>query len=383
MAEPDAAPNEMRSPAPAQRKRTALLLLSDAEFRDRIAERAAEDGLDVIATGEVAEAVERCSADVGAILLDAALASDAGPLMAKALETSTPVIVAGTARQGEEALHLIESGAWGYFPLPQAAKVVADQLATVLIREEERGVDSRVQRAKNELQAVFDTFPSALLVLWPDMRIRRANRAALALSRGVELIDVVDEDLKFAMQGLLEKDFRQAYGCATEKSKPLADAVRDGGEGEFEMELTTGPAGSARARPCRVKVFPKGESAEEDDKLGDGRLLLVEDVTQRRRQEAEHARAQQLEAVALLAATLSHEINQPLGSILGRAQLGLLVLDEEPPDLAEVRRDLKEVVSGVERVKRILEKIHRVADIVTKPYIGDSEILDLEKSAKR
>jgi signal transduction histidine kinase len=215
------------------------------------------------------------------------------------------------------------------------------------------------------------------------MKTTRANRAALAMARGLELFDVRDEDLRAAASELRDRDFCEVYGCANRHRRELADAVREGRQAEIEVEVRTGSGGPARPRPCRVRVFAKGESAGEDDKLGEGRLVMVEDVTMARRREAERARTHQLEAVALLAATLSHEINQPLGSILGRAQLGLLTLDEEEPDPGELKRGLKEIVDGVGRVKKILEKLHKVADIVKKPYVGDSEILDLEKSAER
>ena len=352
-------------------RRVALLLVSDQEFREQVARRAGGVGLATVLAGSVAQAIGGWTEDIGIILLDAALSGEAGPLMAKALENGTPVIVAGTPAQGGEALRLIEAGAWGYFPLPQAAKAIAEQLRSALANEEERHVDLRlVEHIKAELQAVFDTFPSALVVVGPDMRIRRANRAALMLSRKASFLE---------LKGL---DFCDTFGCGGRESCPVADAVRSGREAEHEFEAphTSGPSGAPMLLHC--KAFANGGPARADDRLGDGKLMLVEDATLRKLQETEHGRAKQLEAVALLAATLSHEINQPLGTILGRAQLALLALDQKEADLGSVRRDLAEIEDAVRRVNDILGKLHRVGDIVTKPYVGGAKILDLDRSAR-
>ena len=46
----------------------------------------------------------------------------------------------------------------------------------------------------------------------------------------------------------------------------------------------------------------------------------------------------------------------------------------------ETLRDLEEIAQCVGRVSDILEKLHRVTEIVTKPYLGETEIMDLERS---
>ena len=142
------------------------------------------------------------------------------------------------------------------------------------------------------------------------------------------------------------------------------------------------PASAAQAgrprRACRCRVFAdKGGSGG----LGDGSLILIEDLAAYRRKEAEHAHEQQIEAVALLAGTLSHEINQPLNAILGRAQLALLGLSRDTPEKADLKRDMEEIVQCVRRISDILERLHSVTEIVTKPYLGETRILDLERSA--
>jgi signal transduction histidine kinase len=357
----------------------AVVLMADAEFGGEVVSVLAGRGTPAEAVSSVDAAYSLIARGARAVLLDASFAAEAVPLMAKARETGARILVAGTALQGAEALRLIEAGAWGFFPLPQRAQAVAARLENALSPGEEEAVSfSGLARIKAELAGVFDTIPSALVVVSPAGEIRRANRAALALLRGVEIYHIPEEELKAALGYLKGGGFSDLFRCDAATARKLGDALREGREAEVEFEMK---AASGASLLLRAKCFGKGSYSEQGTSLGDGRLIVVEDITQRRRQEEIRARSQKLEAVALLAATLSHEINQPLGSILGRAQLALMGLDEKPPELEAVRRDLDEIVDAVARVRSILDRLHRVADIVTKPYLGDAEILDLEKSA--
>ena len=377
----DAAGGAGREPA-----RRALVVIADAELRKEIRQSAREAGLALADAGSVEEALANWGDGVGVVLLDASLVDGARPLLDRAREAGAPVRVAGRADQVDEVLQLLKSGARGFVALPQPAKAVVDELGGALAREEQRHLeDTPIGRAKKELQAAFDTFPSTLLVVGPDLRVRRGNRAALDLwGRGSLL----------KLEGADACDVLGSFSAASRRR--LAEAVRSDRRAEFDLDipLDSAAGGSSRVYHVRVfpaeagkkeprpRVFPDGGGKAESRGLGDGALVLIEDVTLSRRAEAEHAHEQQLEAVTLLASTLSHEINQPLGTILGRAQLSLMSLEQEGFEKAPLKRDLEEVVQCVRRVSDILEKLHRITEIVRKPYLGDTEILDLDRSAR-
>ncbi len=59
-----------------------------------------------------------------------------------------------------------------------------------------------------------------------------------------------------------------------------------------------------------------------------------------------------------------------------------MCLEQDGFEKALIKRDLEEVIQSVRRVSQILEKLHSVTEIVTKPYLGDAEILDLDRSAE-
>lgn len=82
--------------------------------------------------------------------------------------------------------------------------------------------------------------------------------------------------------------------------------------------------------------------------------------------------------IAELAGTAAHELNQPLTSVMGYA--GLL-RRKLPADGAELLEFVDIVVREAERMAEIVRKIGRITRYETKPYVGESRIIDLDKSA--
>ena len=103
----------------------------------------------------------------------------------------------------------------------------------------------------------------------------------------------------------------------------------------------------------------------------DGELVEVVgthvDVTERKRAQDEHERLRQLESdlahmnrlsmMGELAASLAHEITQPIAAARNNARAALNFLDEQPPDLGEVREALDCVVGDADRAGDIIDRI--------------------------
>lgn len=90
--------------------------------------------------------------------------------------------------------------------------------------------------------------------------------------------------------------------------------------------------------------------------------------------------AQERQAVvAELAGATAHELNQPLTSVIGYAQLLLRLVDKEK-DAATW--GAAEVIFGeAERMAEIVRKIGKITKYETKSYVGRARILDLDKAA--
>jgi two-component system sensor kinase FixL len=88
------------------------------------------------------------------------------------------------------------------------------------------------------------------------------------------------------------------------------------------------------------------------------------DITQRREtemqlkaQRAELAHVARISTMGELAASLAHELNQPLTAILSNAQAALRFLTGEPVDLDEVRDILQDIVADDNRASEVVRHI--------------------------
>jgi PAS domain S-box-containing protein len=144
-------------------------------------------------------------------------------------------------------------------------------------------------------------------------------------------------------------------------------------------------------------IFPGGtikyiELAAHPKFSADGKFIEVVgtiiDVTERKRAQREHERLQQLESdlvhmnrlsmMGELAASLAHEIKQPIAAARNNARAAMNFLDKQPPDLGEVREALDCVVGDADRAGNI---IGRVRDQVKKAP-PRKERFDLNKAIK-
>ncbi|RVH21058.1 PAS domain-containing sensor histidine kinase [Sinorhizobium meliloti] len=100
----------------------------------------------------------------------------------------------------------------------------------------------------------------------------------------------------------------------------------------------------------------------------DGHILgwfeLLIDIDDRKRAEAalqaandRLARASQVASLVELSASIAHEVNQPIAAALANAQAALRWLGRDPPDLAEVREALDDVVKDGTRAGNVIDRI--------------------------
>jgi signal transduction histidine kinase len=81
--------------------------------------------------------------------------------------------------------------------------------------------------------------------------------------------------------------------------------------------------------------------------------------------------------VAELAGAAAHELNQPLTSVIGYAELLRRSLDPKTPlyNAASV------IMTEAERMAEIVRKVGKITKYETKSYVGGAKILDLEKAS--
>ncbi len=116
-----------------------------------------------------------------------------------------------------------------------------------------------------------------------------------------------------------------------------------------------------------------------------GSVGIFTDIRERLRMEESLKRAEdELHArekhaiLAELAGAAAHELNQPLTSVIGYAELlrRQLTGDEKLANAANI------IISEAERMADIVRKVGKITRYETKSYVGSAKILDLEKASE-
>jgi PAS domain S-box-containing protein len=136
----------------------------------------------------------------------------------------------------------------------------------------------------------------------------------------------------------------------------------------------------SRGRRVPVKI---SASLISDGEKAVGSVGIFTDVREALRMEAELMKAQEDlreqekgAAVAHLAGATAHELDQPLTSVIGYAELLQHKLDSDSPLYKAAHVILLESA----RMADIVKKIGRITKYETKSYVGGAQILDLDKA---
>lgn len=243
----------------------------------------------------------------------------------------------------------------------------------------------------------------ALLASLRDVTIERESLVELAQTKEFleHLIDSsVDAIVSADMHGcilLFNRAAERVYGCpasamigtSVERLYPEGIArkimryIRTGelgGVGRLEGYRTEAVAVTGE----RIPIMLNAAFMTRDDKPI-GTVGIFTDLRERMRieQRLEHAQEQlriqeKQTIVAELAGAAAHELNQPLTSVMGYAEL--LRRRLEPGTPQHHAADI--IVGEAERMAEIVRKIGKITRYETKSYVGSARILDLDRASR-
>jgi len=182
------------------------------------------------------------------------------------------------------------------------------------------------------------------------------------------------------LSGRVHPDDRVARKAAVDH------ALATGGSYDIEFRMVL-PDGSVRWIAARGRrQNPVGDEAP--------RVLGVSmDITGQKQaaaemlaQREELAHLSRVAVLSTLSGSLAHELSQPLGSILNNAQAGQRYLAQDPPDLAEVREILADIVTENRRAGDIIDRLRtmlRRGEVALQPISVNEclgELLHLTRS---
>jgi PAS domain S-box-containing protein len=163
----------------------------------------------------------------------------------------------------------------------------------------------------------------------------------------------------------------------------LDDAIREGSGFDFEFRIVI-PNGSIKWIHGVGRPIVK-ESGEVDEYIG-----TAVDITDRKRAEEELYRSEaslreaqtelahvaRLTTMGEMAASIAHEVNQPLGAITNNANACLRLLASGSENSQEVEAALSDIITGVDRVAKIIVRMRALAKKVP-PEIARLHIEDV------
>jgi PAS domain S-box-containing protein len=273
-------------------------------------------------------------------------------------------------------------------------------------------VDLTIRRGgdgdKRTLSVSFSTMlreePGALLVTFRDVTGDRAT--AIELSKTKDFLErviesSVDAIISADMQGkilLFNRAAERLSGCDAREvvgSMNIKD-LYPAGQATRIMQLIHGKdhGGPGRLEGYRTDVVAKDGvnvpvllSAALILERGSpvGSVGVFTDLRDRLRMEArlsaaqEELRTREKQAlIAELAGAAAHELNQPLTSVLGYAELIRRKVGEESPLMPAA----SVIVQESERMADIVRKIGKITRYETKSYVGAAKIIDLDRSSE-
>jgi signal transduction histidine kinase len=103
---------------------------------------------------------------------------------------------------------------------------------------------------------------------------------------------------------------------------------------------------------------PRDVRSDEIGAMAKAVQVFKESIVERHRAQAELAHVNRVATMGQLAASIAHEVNQPIGATVTNAQAALRWLGARTPDLDEVREALDQIVRDGKRAGDVVSRIH-------------------------
>jgi two-component system, cell cycle sensor histidine kinase and response regulator CckA len=208
---------------------------------------------------------------------------------------------------------------------------------------ERRRMEIRLQKAAEEWQATFDSVRDLVMVLDRDYRVVRVNAATKAFV-GLPVEKILGSTCHALMHG-------------TEGPVEACPSARMRQSGKHEETELYDETRHAWFRVSSDPIF---------DEKGEIRQIVhsVQDITEQKKEEVERftarrelLRTERLLRMGELTASLAHELNQPLTSILCNAGAALVSIRSDRFDMVELTEILEDIVDDDKRAGDIIRSL--------------------------
>jgi two-component system NtrC family sensor kinase len=192
----------------------------------------------------------------------------------------------------------------------------------------------QVRLSEQRYKGLFANAYDLIFTLNPDLRIASMNRVGEQLT-GYAVADLLGRPLRSLCTA-------ESWGAV----EPYLRALLGGrGVEPFEVEIARRD-GDTTYLEVSAQVIPNGVGVK-------GVHCIARDLTVRRRLEQQLIQSEKLSAIGQLVAGVAHELNNPLTSVSGYAQL--LLRDRRIPE--EPRQDIEQIHAQAERAAKIVQNL--------------------------
>jgi PAS domain S-box-containing protein len=260
------------------------------------------------------------------------------------------VLKAGARGEAEARLRRFDGGyRWFMFtaePLKDESGTVIGWCGTNIDITEQRQAKTALEARERELSLIIETMPAFVWSASTDGRLTHVNRrlfdyigAPMEVLRGAGWVDFVHPDDRS------EAIDRWLHAVAT--GAPLENQYRlRRADGVYRWFHVPGQLG--RTTDGRPTMW-YGLLIDIDDRKSVEEALRLTQI--------KLSRATQIATVGEIAASIAHEINQPLAAIATNGEAGLRFLSRDVPNLNEARDALSGMISDSRRAGEVIQRI--------------------------
>jgi PAS domain S-box-containing protein len=199
--------------------------------------------------------------------------------------------------------------------------------------------EAELRRSEKELREVIDTIPTMAWSALPDGSNAYVNKRFVEYS-GLAAEQAAGSGWQVAIHPDDLQQHLSKWMTSVATGKPHESEVRfRRADGQYRWHLDRGV-------PLRDEV---------------GNIVkwygVVTDIEERKQAEFYLAKASRLTTVAELSASIAHELNQPLMSVLANAQAGKRWLAANPPNLRETNASVERIIRDVRAADQVMQHI--------------------------
>lgn len=233
--------------------------------------------------------------------------------------------------------------------LVRRLQILAEPFAGVLARQQ---AETALETSEAFTQAVLAAPPGETAIIDGDGRIVRVNEAWAGGTRPLTAVPTGASYLD-TCRALVADGQPHASSVLT-----LVTSILDGQQREGTIEYPSRQADEDRWFEIRVRRLQPPAA---------GAAITHLDITAHKRAEARDKRhldqiahMDRVAAMGELASSFAHELNQPLAAILSNAQAAERFLTVAPPNLAELRACLHDIVEDDRRAGELIHRVRRL-----------------------